>query len=241
MRSLRKWPRCTLKVSNHILDNPPNAIIFDLDGTLLDTEPLYSIASQRVLDPFGNTYTAELKKRSMGGDSTKSAQYVIDEFDLPLTTTEYLNRRERYLIELFADVAEIGHAGEFIDAIGASQIPIGLATSSHESLCSLKLRGKHWASAFDSVICGDHGELKRSKPEPDIFILCARELGVDPATCVAFEDSPNGVESAKRAGMRVLALLNPYVEMQDLARADMVFSSYGELLSYARHWQADPE
>ncbi|MDZ7684238.1 MAG: HAD hydrolase-like protein [Gammaproteobacteria bacterium] len=68
----------------------PAALIFDLDGTLLDTEPLYSMASQRVLDAYGHVYTPELKRRVMGGDSHTSAQVVIDEFGLPLTSHEYL-------------------------------------------------------------------------------------------------------------------------------------------------------
>ena len=68
----------------------PAAIIFDLDGTLLDTEPLYTAAAQKVLDPHGHTYTLELKRKVMGGDSTCSAQLTVDEFDLPMTADEFL-------------------------------------------------------------------------------------------------------------------------------------------------------
>ena len=79
----------------------PAAIIFDLDGTLLDTEPLYTAAAQRVLDPHGHLYTMELKRKVMGGDSMRSAQLTIDEFDLPMTAEEFLAAREAYLKALF--------------------------------------------------------------------------------------------------------------------------------------------
>ena len=73
--------------------------------------PLYSIASQRVLDRFDCIYTPELKKKAMGGSSTRSAQLVIDEYALPLTASEYLARRQIHLLELFADTDEIDAAG----------------------------------------------------------------------------------------------------------------------------------
>lgn len=222
--------------TDDILAQPPGAVIFDLDGTLLDTEPLYSIASQRVLDPFDCIYTPELKKRAMGGSSTKSAQLVIDEYALPLTAGEYLARREIHLLELFANADEIDAAGQFVTAIKLSGIPLGLATSSHATQSNLKLGDRPWAHIFDVVIYGDHPDLSRSKPDPDIFLLCADQLQLAPQHCIVFEDSPNGVEAAKRAGMQVCALLSPYVDSQDLSRADYVFSSYSDLIPFISNW-----
>ncbi len=222
--------------TEHILAQPPGAVIFDLDGTLLDTEPLYSVASQRVLDQFGCIYTPELKKRSMGGSSTRSAQLVLDEYALPLSASEYLAQREIHLLELFADVSEIDAAGQFVTAIKQAGIPLGLATSSHAAIRDLKLEDRPWADLFDVVISGDHPKLSRSKPDPDIFLLCADQLQVAPQHCIAFEDSPNGVEAAKRAEMQVCALLSPYVDSQDLSRADHIFSSYRDLCAFISNW-----
>jgi len=223
-------------MNNHILAPRPGAVIFDLDGTLLDTEPLYSIASQRVLDPYGNIYTPELKKRAMGGSSTTSAQIVIDEYDLPLSAKAYLALREEHLLALFADISEISGAGDFVSAVQTSTVPLGLATSSHADMCALKLDGLPWASAFDVSICGDHSSLQRSKPAPDIFLLCAERLNINPSDCIAFEDSPNGIEAAKSAGMKVCALMSPYVTREDLVDADLIFSDYAELLDYTSLW-----
>lgn len=208
----------------------PAAMIFDLDGTLLDTEPLYSEAAQKVLDPFGHTYTLELKKRVMGGDSHRSAQLTIDEFGLPHTPEEFLVERESYLETLFPDAPEISGAGEFLNKAASLGIILGLATSSHNHLCQLKIARRDWRNRFTAIVCGDDNELGASKPAPDIFLLCASRLGMKPADVLAFEDSRNGIVAAKAAGMRVVGLRSPYTDDEDLAEADYVIADFTELI-----------
>jgi pseudouridine 5'-phosphatase len=198
----------------------PAALIFDLDGTLLDTEPLYTMAAQKVMDPYGATYTLALKQKSMGGDSRRSAQLAIDHGQLPLSVDEYLHQREGYLIRLFADAPEMPDAGAFIDALAQTDLRFGLATSSHQHLCELKLSNKTWG-----------------KPAPDIFLLCAQALGVEPGQCLAFEDSPNGIAAALAAGMSVIAVNSPYVERSQLTDAILVIDRYEELMPLLRDWQ----
>jgi pseudouridine-5'-monophosphatase len=205
-------------------------MIFDLDGTLLDTEPLYTDAAQKVLDPFGHTYTMALKRKVMGGDSIRSAQLTIEEFDLPMTPQEFLNQRESYLELLFPEAEEINGAGSFLQYITDKNIPAGLATSSHSHLCELKIAKRQWKSCFGTIVCGDDTDLRRSKPEPDIFLLCAERMGVDPARTIAFEDSRNGIEAARAAGMTVVAVESPYTEPEDLKDADMTITDYHTLI-----------
>lgn len=211
--------------------NDPVAVIFDLDGTLLDTEPLYTEATQRVLDPYGATYTIELKRKVMGGDSRRSAQLIIEEFDLSMTPEEMLSAREVHLVELFPTAPEIGGAGLYIEHLNQREIPTGIATSSHSHLCDLKIGHRTWAPLLNEVVCGNDEALKRSKPEPDIFLLCAARMGVDPARTVAFEDSRNGVLAAKAAGMTVVAVESPYTTPEDLVEADIIIPDYHHLLS----------
>ncbi len=205
-------------------------LIFDLDGTLLDTEPLYSEAAQKVLDPFGHTYTLELKTKVMGGDSHRSAQLTIDEFGLPHTADEFLKERESHLEVLFPDAVEIEGAGDFLSWGRESDRLLGLATSSHSHLCDLKLMKRTWRDVFNAVVCGDHNDLERGKPAPDIFLLCADKIGVAPGDVVVFEDSRNGILAAKAAGMIVVAIRSPYTDDDDLREADIKVDNFRELL-----------
>ena len=118
----------------------PKAFIFDLDGTLLDTEPLYTIATQKVLDPYGAQFTMDLKRQCMGGDSRQSARIVIDHFSLPMDETEYLASREIHLRDLFPDAPSMPGAEQFLRSLSEAQVPVGLATSSHQHLMELKFQ-----------------------------------------------------------------------------------------------------
>ncbi|MFT7687754.1 MAG: pseudouridine-5'-monophosphatase [Candidatus Azotimanducaceae bacterium] len=218
-----------------LLDKPLS-LIFDMDGTLLDTEPLYTVASQKILDPFGVEFTLALKKQCMGGDAKRSAQIVIDHYDLPLSAEAFLADREAILRELFINAAEIGGAGNFIQSLTKTSLPIGLATSSHKELVDLKLSSKSWSKGFNTIVCGDDPELERGKPAPDIFLLCAKRLGLEPSMCIAFEDSPTGVKAAKAAGMQVIAVNSPYVDEGDLKDASLIIDHYDELADLFRIW-----
>lgn len=214
----------------------PKAVIFDLDGTLLDTEPFYTIATQRVVEPFGKNFDLSLKRKIMGGDSRVSAATVINDLDLPLTIDAFLDQREAILIELFAASPEIPGAGEFVTMLSQRQIPMGLATSSDRNLCDIKLAGHHWYACFDHVFCGDDSQLQNPKPAPDIFLLCARALGVEPVSCVVFEDSPNGIIAAIAANMTVVAIDSAYVNPGDLDDAAHIVKDFHQAIELFNHW-----
>jgi len=218
------------------LEDQPAGIIFDLDGTLLDTEPLYTDATQRLLNPYGHTYTMELKKKCMGGDSRRSAQMTIDEYTLPLSVDEYLAEREVHLLELFPTSPEIPGAGEFVTRLMRSKLLLGLATSSHKHLCDIKLENRTWKSAFRSIICGDNAAVKKGKPAPDIFLACAAALDLSAGDCIVFEDSPTGIKAARAAGMRVIAVNGPYADLEDLQEADNIIENYVEILPIISDW-----
>ena len=190
----------------------PRAIIFDLDGTLLDTEPLYTEAAQAVLDPYGYVFSSELKRRIIGGDSLQGARMTVEEYSLPISAEEFLSRRKVHLDRLFPTAQETEGAREFLTLISKNGIDPGLATSSYQFHCDMKISHRIWRPLFGTVVCGDDPELQRSKPAPDIFVLCAARMFVAPDKTIVFEDSKNGVLAAKAAGMTVIALSSPYTQ-----------------------------
>jgi len=211
-------------------------VIFDLDGTLLDTEPLYTQAAQTVMAPYGKTLDAALKRKIMGGDARRSAATVIEELDLPMTVDEFLQSREAILLQLFRSAPEINGAGDLVRSLARIAMPLGLATSSRSEWCNLKLQDREWAECFNVKICGDDSRLKNLKPAPDIFLICAHDLQVDATACIAFEDSPNGIQSALAAGMTVIAVDSPFVGRSDLADAALIVEDLVEAQQLLPSW-----
>lgn len=183
--------------------------IFDLDGTLLDTEDLYSDAAKLVCARYQAEYTSELKRAVMGGDTMRGAEYVVRELGLPITPREYIAQREVELHRMFEDTNAMPGAAALIEALRERAIPIAIATSGHRAITQIKLAKHTFLRDVDVLVCGDDVRLKNPKPAPDIFLLAAQDLGASPASCLAFEDSLNGLRAALAAGMRTVALVDP--------------------------------
>jgi pseudouridine-5'-monophosphatase len=111
-------------------------------------------------------------------------------------------------------------------ALAARAVPQAVATSSGRRLFDLKTaQHREWFRVFDAVVLGDDPRLHRGKPAPDIFLLAAKELGVDPASCLVFEDATVGVAAARAAGMQVIAVPDPENDPRPFADADLVLPS----------------
>ncbi len=200
-------------------DRRSQALIFDLDGVLLDTEPFYTEATQTIVGRFGKTFDWSIKANMIGRPSLDSARYLVDALSLPISAQQYLSERKIELERLFAGAREIKGAEVFVRRSAQAGVRQAVATSSERALFELKTAGHaKWFSLFDTVVCGDDPRVVHGKPAPDIFLVAAAELGVEPSRCLVFEDSPVGVRAALAAGMRVVAV--PDAAMDRAAYAD---------------------
>ncbi|MFZ5892445.1 MAG: HAD-IA family hydrolase [Myxococcota bacterium] len=208
---------------------PLSAVLFDLDGVLLDTEPLYTVGIQEVVAEFGHIYDWSLKRDMMGRSDQEGADLVVSRLKLPITAAEYMARREPIMERLLATSPIMTGARELVEELAALGVPLALATSSRTRLYEIKAKPHAWLGAFRHIVCGDDPEVKALKPAPDIFLVAAARLGVAPELCAVVEDSPAGVLAAQNAGMQVAALPDPELDSDIIRGANLVARSHQEI------------
>jgi pseudouridine-5'-monophosphatase len=208
---------------------PPTHVIFDLDGTLVDTEPLYTRAAENILQRFGKVFDFGIKRQIMGGGPLAGARFVVEHLGLPLSPEQYLAEREVILREDCKTARAMPGAIRLIDALHARGIPLAIGTSSPRELCQLKLAAQPFGARFHTIACSDDPGVASAKPAPDIFLAAARGLGAAPERCLVFEDTPKGVAAARAAGMEVIAVIDPLMVGEDFSAALRVVHSLEEI------------
>jgi pseudouridine 5'-phosphatase len=209
-----------------------SAVLFDMDGVLLDTEPLYTVAYDHVLAPFGASLDLVTKREIMGRPAAFSVQHVLTKFGVPLTVEEFLSRRKPILEALIESAPPLRGAPELIEFLKTRGVPMAVATSTDRRLFAKKTAVHPWFSLFDAVVCGDDARVLAPKPAPDIFLEAARQLGIAPKDCAILEDSPSGLRAARAAGGRVIAVAVPH-EARAGTEADLFVDDLAALLSFA--------
>lgn len=209
---------------------PVRCAIFDLDGVLLDTEPLYTEAVAGVAARFGKVYDWSVKAECIGRGTLEAASIIVTALALPLTPVELIRERDLTLLRLFATARAMPGAEVFTRALGRRGVPMAIATSTEARLYETKAAPhRAWLSTFDALVCGDDPRVARPKPAPDIFLAAAASLGAEPAECIVFEDSPFGMAGALAAGMRVVALPDPAMDRARYAGAQVIAAGFSEL------------
>ena len=186
--------------------------IFDCDGTLLDTEPIYDAAAQQLINEFGNGEKIEwnVKRHIIGTPPQVHCKIFVDAYKINLTPEEFQKRRDELLIEPFKSCKFTKGARETTHKCKYELgLKVGIATSSLKQDFENKTNHlKDWLNEdIDIVVTTDDGRIKAGKPAPDIFILAAKELGLEPQECIVFEDSSSGVKAAISAGMPIVVAI----------------------------------
>ena len=203
------------------------AVIFDMDGVLVDTEPSYLQSNTALFRELGFTIPAEEYASFVGSSAQKMWGTLKARFNLEEEVGDLIARSYRaHLDRLVAmeSLEPIPGIVALLDRLTDLALPLGLASSSPRPVIELTLKKSGLAGYFPVRVAGD--EVARGKPHPDIFLATASLLGVPPARCLVVEDSPHGVAGAKAAGMGVVGFANPNSGAQDLSRADMIIHSF---------------
>jgi HAD superfamily hydrolase (TIGR01509 family) len=205
------------------------AVVFDLDGVLLDSEQVWNEVREAVVRERGGRWTDQAQADMMGMSSTEWSHYMHEVLGVPDPPEEINREVLRRMLERYSERLPLIDGA--VDAVKrlAECRPLGLASSSNRELIERALEVSGLAGCFRTTVSSE--EVARGKPAPDVYLEAARRLGVEPARCAAIEDSANGIRSAHAAGMRVVAIPNPAFPPPNdaLALADVVLDSIRKL------------
>ena len=205
------------------------AVVFDMDGVLLDSEQVWDEIREELARERGGRWHPGAQRDMMGMSSPEWSRYMHDVIGLRESPEEISAEVVRRLEERYRERLPLLPGA--VDAVErlASEWPLGLASSSNRELIDLALELSGLARYFEATVSSE--EVARGKPAPDVYLEAARRLGANPAACAAVEDSHNGIKSAKAAGMTVLAIPNPHFppDREALALADVTLASLDEL------------
>ena len=209
------------------------AVIFDLDGLLADTEIISLKVYQELLRDFGIPFTEETYSRDYSGHrEEENVQRFLDTYDLPWNFDQTLAKVYELEARILAKGVNLKKgAKNLLTYLQKEGIPIALATSSVESRARMILDSNGILSLFDRLVFAK--DVKRSKPYPDIFLKACSDLNVLPENCLVLEDSEAGIEAASRAGIPVICIPDLKIPAQSfLNKTEQVFQDLDAVRDY---------
>jgi HAD superfamily hydrolase (TIGR01509 family) len=207
----------------------PAAVVFDLDGVLIESERVWDTARKELVSDRGGMWHDSATTDMMGMSSKEWSSYMHDRLGVPMDAAEInVAVVDRVTSAYEAHLPLLPHAVEIVREL-ATRWPLGVASSSNRPIIELVLERAGLRACFDAIVSSE--EVEHGKPAPDVYIAAARLLDVEPEDCAAVEDSTNGIKAAVAAGMRTIAAPNRELPPADdvLKTAMVVVSSLAEV------------
>ena len=225
-----KNPRANMKsnLNGNMKSRGLKAVIFDMDGVLVDSEPLHLLAFQEFFQRFGISYTAEDNREFLGRRDLVIAEILIERFKLTMTPPAIVEAKEAILSRMLYDSAKPRPGvHELLKELSSRLVPMAVASSATMPTIELVTHTLDIRKHFSNLTSGD--EVAYGKPAPDVFLLAAKRLNVEPAKCLVIEDTLNGIKAAKAAGMYCVAIPCEATAHQDHSLADERMESLQDL------------
>ena len=210
----------------HTPENTPQAVIFDMDGVMVDTEPIYFESNRQLFSRLGFSVSARDYAQFVGLDAARMWAQLKRAHNLPHPAPELVKMEKDGMLAGLreSDLVPMPGLPGLIESLLSGGFRLGLASSSSRDVIALILAKLGMGQTFAVTASGD--DVTHGKPAPDIFLLAARTLGAAPESCTVIEDSASGVRAAKAAGMRCIGFRNPHSGAQDLTPADAIISGF---------------
>jgi HAD superfamily hydrolase (TIGR01549 family) len=216
------------------------AVVFDLDGVLADSEPWWNQIDVKLLAEYGVNYRGEYHRNVLGVSYLVAVQFYKNAFHISASVEELMRRRGEIAVDFFANRVGLFHSAKTtLEDLCKMKLHLAIATSSMSSSARPFLERTGIENLFEVVVTGD--EVQRGKPDPDIYLRTAKKLGVAPEACLVIEDALAGVAAAKAANMRVAAIPDRRFvdERQYENEADYVLRELSEIPALIRRTHAD--
>ncbi|MFT3983793.1 MAG: HAD family phosphatase [Lachnospiraceae bacterium] len=212
------------------------AVIFDLDGTLVDSMWIWKTIDKQYLGQFERELPSDLQQDIEGKSFYETAQYFKERFALEEAVEEIMEIWNEMAYEKYSNEVTLkNNVRQFLAYLKEQHIKIGIATSNSRILTDAVLKRKGVYEYFDAILTGC--EVGAGKPAPDVYLNTARRLGIQPEHCLVFEDLTQGILAGKSAGMRVCAVADEYSDYQLEQKkelADYFIEDYGQIFPYEK-------
>lgn len=210
-----------------VTKNKVKAVIFDLDGTVVDSEPNYSEADDKTLADYGIVkLSAEMKRKYVGIGTVEMMEDIKKMYDINETIENLVSKKNKYYLEIAKENTPVfPEMYKFLQFLKSNNYPLALASGSSPEIIEAVLSITKLKEYFDVILSAE--QVEKGKPAPDVFLEAAKQLGVPFENCLVIEDSKPGVEAAKNASMYCIAL--PYMMKESLndsfIMADLLFKN----------------